>query len=99
MKRKINWRFIFNENGFFTAVFLGLAGFAIGEMFSSSSSSKNNSPAQAPLPSIQASSQTAQASQGQSRAAALAAGGLTDYTGGTGIVLGSDVKSACLIGG
>ena len=57
-----------------------------------------NPPALPPAPSLSTSAQTATAQQNAARVAALQSGGLTDYTDGSGIVLGSDVKSATLTG-
>ena len=55
-------------------------------------------PALPAAPSLATSAQTATDAQKAARVAALQSGGLTDYTGGSGIVLGSDVKSATLTG-
>lgn len=57
-----------------------------------------NKPQSATLPSETAAANTAQAAQTQSRQAALAAGGSTNVTGGSGIILGSDISSVTLVG-
>ena len=50
------------------------------------------------LPSLDSSKETALSAQTRQRQAALAAGGNTNITGGTGIILGSDVSSVSLVG-
>ena len=55
-------------------------------------------PALPAAPSISTASNTASTAQTAARAAALQSGGLTDYTSGTGIVLGSDVSKATIVG-
>jgi hypothetical protein len=62
-------------------------------------SSKNSQPPALPAtPSLDTAQSTAQGAQTQQRQAALAAGGSTNITNGTGIVLGSDVSSLTLVG-
>ena len=80
---------------------LGLsAGLAVGGAVAGieALSSSPKSPSQATLPSETAAANTAQAAQTQSRQAALAAGGSTNVTGGSGIILGSEVTSLSLVG-
>lgn len=62
------------------------------------SSSKNKAPSMPALPSMTSASETAGTAQTQQRQAALAAGGQTNVTSGSGIVLGSDVQSVTLVG-
>ena len=58
----------------------------------------DDSPAQSTLPSQATSQEISKQAQLEQRRAAILAGGLTDITGGTGIILGSDIKHATLIG-
>ena len=67
----------------------------LGDLFGGGSV---NPPALPAAPSLATSAQTATSAQNAARVAALQSGGITDYTSGTGIVLGSDVKSATLTG-
>jgi hypothetical protein len=55
-------------------------------------------PALPVAPNMLIASNTASTAQTAARAAALQSGGLTDYTDGTGIVLGSDVSKATIVG-
>lgn len=51
-----------------------------------------------PVPSLSDSEKAAKDAQTQQRRAVLAAGGMTNVSGGTGIILGSDVSSVSLVG-
>jgi hypothetical protein len=62
-------------------------------------SSKVSAPASATLPSASTANTTAAATVANQRAALLYAGGQTDYTGGLGVLTGSDVSKTSLIGG
>ena len=62
------------------------------------SSGKNKMPGLPAAPSIDSAGATALDAQTQQRQAALLAGGQTNITGGSGIVLGSDVNAVTLVG-
>lgn len=100
MRRRINWKFICNNKGFadiIIALVAGLAAGGIAEGISALSSSPKT-PGLPATPSLDSASTTAQADQTAQRRALLAAGGNTNITNGTGIVLGSDVNSVSLVG-
>lgn len=83
------------------AIIGALIGFGASEVISgiSSSSKKTASgPSQATLPSQTTADQTGQATVANQRAAMLAAGGQTDYTGGLGFITGADTSKSSLIG-
>lgn len=70
-------------------------GFGAAELLNSSNPKQPGTPT---TPSQNTAAQTATQAQTQQRQAALAAGGQTNVTGGSGIVLGSDVNSVTLVG-
>jgi hypothetical protein len=83
------------------AIAIGAIGgaFAIGEGINALTHSPKNPSDTAPtLPTEISASNTAQQAQTQQRQAALAAGGNTNVTGGSGIILGQDVNSVTLVG-
>ena len=65
----------------------------------SSASTKSPSQTAPTTPSQSTSNTTAAATVADQRATLLASGGVTDNTGGLGILTGADVKSSSLIGG
>lgn len=84
-----------------TGIIAAIAGAGIVEGVSaltSSSKTASQGPAQATLPSETTASSSAQTAQTQSRQSALAAGGGTNVTSGSGIILGSDVSAITLVG-
>ena len=102
----MNWKFIFNNKGFVDTVLplllAGLAGGGIAEgigALTSSASTKSPSQTAPTTPSQSTANTTAAATVADQRATLLASGGVTDNTGGLGILTGADVKSSSLIGG
>jgi len=81
-----------------TAIVGGVAGLAEGIVGMTEASSKDGQPAQAAAPSTATAQQTATEAQTAQRRSALAAGGETNVTGGSGIILGSDISSISLVG-
>ena len=65
----------------------------------SSASTKSPSQTAPTTPNQSTANTTAAATVADQRAALLASGGVTDNTGGLGILTGSDIKSSSLIGG
>ena len=65
----------------------------------SSASTKSPSQTAPTTPSQSTANTTAAATVADQRATLLASGGVTDNTGGLGILTGSDIKSSSLIGG
>ena len=83
--------------GLAAAILIG--GAAIGAGVEALTSTPKSPSTTAPAaPTETAAANTAQAAQTQSRQAALAAGGSTNVTGGSGIILGSEVTSLSLVG-
>ena len=70
-------------------------GLALG----SAASTKSPSQTAPTTPSQSTANTTAAATVADQRATLLASGGVTDNTGGLGVLTGSDVKSSSLIGG
>ena len=67
----------------------------LGDLFGGGkSSSSPSAPAAPPSPSSTTAGQAGAATVADQRAAMLLAGGSTDYTGGLGVLLGSDVSTA-----
>lgn len=58
-----------------------------------------SSPDQAALPNTVTAEKNAQATVANQRQILLAAGGQTDYTGGFGVLTGTDVSKSTLVGG
>ena len=77
------------------------AGAATEGIMALTSAASTKSPSQtAPTtPSQSTANTTAAATVADQRATLLASGGVTDNTGGLGILTGSDIKSSSLIGG
>lgn len=101
--RKINWKFILNNKGFFDIVLPVLAIAGIGAGVAEGVNALTSQPKPPAAPATPAASQaaaqnTAEAAQLQARKTFLSAGGQTDYTGGLGILTGSDLKAATLTG-
>ena len=65
----------------------------------SAASTKSPSQTAPTTPSQSTANTTAAATVADQRATLLASGGVTDNTGGLGILTGSDIKSSSLIGG
>lgn len=81
------------------AIFFAIAGAGVGEGISAlSGSGKSSVPGLPAIPSMASASDTSQEAQKQQRRSALIAGSQTNITGGSGIVLGSDVNSVTLVG-
>jgi hypothetical protein len=81
------------------AIIAAIAGGGIAEGISAiAGAGKNSQPAPAPLPTETAAASTATAAQTQARQSALIAGGQTNVTEGSGIILGGDVSSVTLVG-
>ena len=59
---------------------------------------KDSAPGLPAIPSMDTASSTALDAQTQQRQSALRAGGQTNITGGSGIIIGSDVSSLTLVG-
>lgn len=76
------------------AVVLGLGA---GELISGLQDSPDN-PSQGTLPDPNKAKADAQATQANQRKILLTSGGQTDYTGGTGVLTGSDVSKTTLLG-
>ena len=95
--RKINFKFIFNNKGFIDIIIGAILGAGLAEGISALTSTPK-APSMPAAPSLTSASDTANTAQTQQRQAALAAGGNTNVTSGTGIVLGSDVQSLTLVG-
>jgi hypothetical protein len=77
-----------------------LVGGALTEGVSALTSSPKSPSQTAPTtPSQSTANTTAAATVADQRATLLASGGVTDNTGGLGILTGADVKSSSLIGG
>ena len=100
----MNWKFIFNNKGFVDTVLplllAGLVGGGIAEGIGALTSSPKSPSQTAPTtPSQSTANTTAAATVADQRATLLASGGVTDNTGGLGILTGADVKSSSLIGG
>lgn len=77
-------------------------GFAIEAVTGGLGGNKNSSSALPALPSPpdpNAAAGTADAAQTRQRQILLATGGQTDFTGGTGTLLGTDVQKQTLLGG
>lgn len=74
-----------------------LIGFGAAE-FLTSSGEKTRTPEPIALPNQKTAGQDASQAVNDQRKKALATGGLTDYTGGSGILFGSDVHSVSLVG-
>lgn len=76
-----------------------LAGGGIAEGINALTSTPKSPSVTAPTaPTETAAANTATAAQTQARQQALMAGGQTNVTGGSGIILGSDVHSVTLVG-
>lgn len=87
---------------FTTSVLLGaaLVGGGIAEGINALSfGSKNKGPEQVALPDENKAKADASATVADQRRTLLASGGQTDYTGGTGILTGSDTTKTTLLGG
>lgn len=85
----------------FTAAVLALAGLAgagVAETISGMSKAPSQ-PTQPTLPNSQTADNNSQATVANQRQILLAAGGQTDYTGGLGVLTGSDVSKSTLVGG
>ena len=76
---------------------VGLAGFGLAEGISAMTSTPSV-PGQPTAPSTATAQQTATEAQTAQRRSVLAAGAGTNVTGGSGIILGSDVSSVSLVG-
>lgn len=77
-----------------------LLGAGIGEGVSALTSQPKNPSVTAPAaPSATAATAAANTTVNTDRAALLNSGGITDYTGGLGVLTGSDVTKSSLIGG
>lgn len=76
----------------------GLAGAGIAEMIQGFSNSPDK-PASADLPDPNKAKADAGNTVANQRQILLASGGQTDYTGGLGILTGSDVSKTSLLGG
>jgi hypothetical protein len=76
------------------------AGSAIGGITESiiAASNKPKAPGAAAAPDPNAAAAAAQAAQTDARKTFLASGGQTDFTGGLGILTGSDVSKSTLVG-
>lgn len=81
------------------AIAAGAAGFSISELVSGLSEGSKASLEQPALPDASKASAAAATTVADQRAALLQAGGVTDYTGGLGVLTGSDVSKTTLIGG
>lgn len=82
------------------AIIFGAAGFGISQLSSGMSKSASNpTPAQATLPNQQTQTTAAATTVADQRAALLSSGGITDYTGGMGVLTGTDTSKTTLIGG
>lgn len=80
-------------------IIAAVAGAGIAEGINAlETSGKNKQPALPAVPSLDSAATTAQGAQTTARQAALAGGGQTNITGGSGIILGSDVSSLTLVG-
>ena len=78
---------------------LALGGGALAvEDFLQTSKTTSQGPVQPTLPTETAAASTATAAQTQARQSALSAGGNTNVTGGSGIIVGGDVSSVTLVG-
>ena len=77
----------------------GLIGGPLENMIGNSMNPKSPSQTAPATPSQSTANTTAAATVADQRATLLASGGVTDNTGGLGILTGSDVKSSSLIGG
>lgn len=86
--------------GFTTAALVlgGLGGFGIAEAVQGMSKSPS-APAQAALPDSGTATDKANSKTSNTRQLLLASGGQTDYTGGLGVLTGSDVSKSTLVGG
>lgn len=73
-------------------------GFGASELINSQTS-KTKLPDQPPLPDPNAANKSASATVKDQRETMLASGGITDYTGGLGILTGSDISKTTLLGG
>ena len=81
-------------------IIAAVAGAALGEGIEALTSSPKSPSQTAPTtPSQSTANTTAAATVADQRATLLASGGVTDNTGGLGILTGADVKSSSLIGG
>ena len=81
-------------------IIAAVAGAALGEgIMALTSSPKSPSQTAPTTPSQSTANTTAAATVADQRATLLASGGVTDNTGGLGILTGSDIKSSSLIGG
>lgn len=78
-------------------IIAAVAGAGIAEGINALSSSPKQ-PSMPAAPSLEDASANANKAQTQQRQAALVSGGQTNITGGSGIVLGSDVQSLTLVG-
>lgn len=77
-----------------------LLGAGIGEGISAATSAPKSPSSTAPkTPDASQASVTASTVVADQRAAMLNAGGVTDYTGGLGVLTGSDVTKTSLVGG
>lgn len=74
------------------------AGAGVGSIISGMGSTPK-APDQAALPDPNKAAVDAQATQANQRRILLTSGGQTDYTGGTGVLTGSDVSKTTLLGG
>lgn len=85
----------------FTAIDLvigGLVGFGASEVISGMTKTPSG-PDKAALPDPTKASASASNTVANQRATLLAAGGQTDFTGGLGVLTGSDVSKTSLVGG
>lgn len=82
-----------------TALILGgLGGFGIAEVASGMNKSADNKPNAPAAPDPTKAQADATSTVNNQRQILLAAGGQTDYTGGLGVLTGSDVSKSSLVG-
>ena len=83
------------------AIFIALAGAGVAEGVNAltSSNTKSHSPTAPSNPSQSTANQSAAATVADQRENLIKSGGITDYTGGLGVLTGSDVNKSSLVGG